>query len=140
MLLYIQDFLFCDIYGNMCFENSMQNVSIELNCDCPLECDSISYSFSLVSTPFVSKEMCPRQSGSADFAMKEFYDNAYPPKFVRKLIRMKNNNATIQEGDFCKRNIQYRAEVIFRLATNTLSVTVMSRRLSFFDKMSAFGN
>ena len=144
------DFFFCDIYGNMCFENSMQNVSIELNCDCPLECDSISYSFSLVSTPFAAKEKCPMQSGSTDFAMKEFYDNAYPPQFVRKLMRMmndkkltrmmnNNNSTSVQEGDVCKRNIQYRAEVIFRLATNTLSVTVMSRRLSFFDKLSSFG-
>ena len=152
MLLYIQDFLFCDMYGNMCFESSMQNVTVELDCDCPLECDSISYSFSLVSTPFTAKEKCPRQlgSGSRDFAMQEFYENLYPPQFVRKLMRMmndkkmtrmmnNNNSTTVQEGDFCKRNIQYRAEVIFRLATNTLSVTVMSRRLSFFDKLSSFG-
>ena len=41
--------------------------------------------------------------------------------------------------DYCKKNLKYRAEVIFRLATDSLSVTVMSRRLSFFDKMSAFG-
>ena len=138
------------MYGNMCFESSMQNVTIELDCDCPLECDSISYSFSLVSTPFDAKEKCPMKLGSRDFAMKEFYENVYPPQFVRKLMRMmndkkmtimmKNNNSTsVQEGHFCKRNIQYRAEVIFRLATNTLSVTVMSRRLSFFDKLSSFG-
>ena len=131
----------------MCFENSLQNVSIELNCDCPLECESISYSFSLVSTPFVQKEMCPRTEISAEFSMKEFYKNKHPPQFVRKLMEMSAaadqdqaiRNVSSHQGDVCKRNIQYRAEVIFRLATDSVSVTVMTRRLSFFDKLSAFG-
>ena len=70
--------------------------------------------------------------------MKPFYENKFPPQFIRRLKQFKDNSSS-QEQDYCKKNIQYRAEVIFRMATDTMSVTVMSPRLSFFDKMSAFG-
>ena len=71
--------------------------------------------------------------------MAEFYTHKSPPQFIRKLIEYKDNTSS-DPSDTCKVNIQYRAEVIFRLATDSISVTVMSRRLSFFDKLSAFGN
>ena len=68
------------------------------------------------------------------FLIPVFYD--FPT--VRKFIEFKENISS-NEYDYCKKNIQYRAEVIFRLATDSISVTVMKRRLSFFDKLSAFG-
>ena len=49
-------------------------------------------------------------------------------------------NDSSEEKDLCAKYLPYRAEVTFRLATDTVSVTVRSRRLSFFDKLSAFGN
>ena len=49
-------------------------------------------------------------------------------------------NESSDEADICKRMLPYRAQVTFRLATDTVSVTVRSRRLSFFDKISGFGN
>ena len=39
----------------------------------------------------------------------------------------------------CKKYLKYRALVTFRLATQDISVTVTSKRLTFFDKLSAFG-
>ena len=126
------------MYGNMCFEGTMENVTIEEACDCPMECNSISYSFSIVSSPFVAEIMCPSKSGKEQFLMRDFYENKSPPQFLRRIIEYKTNYSS-QEANYCTRNIQYRAEVIFRLATNSMSVTVISRRLSFFDKMSAFG-
>ena len=133
--------MFCDIYGNKCFDDSMDMPNIEDNCDCPKECNFISYSFTTVSTPLDEKVLCPPDPGSWNpnsFLMKPFYDNKFPPQFVRKLIKIKNN-VSDDAQDYCKKNLQYRAEVIFRMATDTMSVTVMSPRLSFFDKMSAFG-
>ena len=35
--------------------------------------------------------------------------------------------------------LPYRAKVVLRLATDTVSLTVSSRRLTGFDKLSAFG-
>ena len=110
----------------------MKNAPTDWTCDCPVECNYISYSFSLVSTPFNPEELCPRDMVSEDFLMKPFYQN----RVGRAMIKMKNN---ITEIEYCKQHLKYRAEVIFRLATDSISVTVMSRRLSFFDKMSAFG-
>ena len=109
-----------------------------------MECNSLSYSFTLVSTPFDPEGMCPHQATKNNkFLMKEFYINESPPIFVRNLIHFVDNTSitsTVSSKDLCMRNLQYRAEIIFRLATDTISVTVMSRRLSFFDKLSDFGN
>ena len=129
----------CDIYGNKCFEDSMDNVDIEKSCDCPIECSSISYSFRAVSIPFNFAEMCPPQSEAyGDFLMKPFYENKFPPQIVRKLWKIKHNYS--DDGrEFCKAYLRHRAEVTFKLATDYMSVTVMSKRLSFFDKLSSFG-
>ena len=70
--------------------------------------------------------------------MKEFYENMSPPKFIRKMEEIKNNLSS-NDGAHCERSIQYRAEIMFRIATDSMSVTVMSKRLSFFDQLSAFG-
>ena len=105
-----------------------------------MECNSISYSFSLVSTTFDPRGMCPHEATANNkFLMKEFYMNEYPTKFMRNLISIVDNTSMMSTKDLCMKNLQYRAEVIFRLATDTISVTVMSRRLSFFDKLSNFG-
>ena len=117
----------------------MQNFSIERGCDCPWECNSVSYSFSLVSTPFNLDDMCPGNNIATDFLMKEFYEHKFPSKFMRNLIQYENNNISSSDGEYCKAYLQYRAEVVFRLATETVAVTVTSRRLSFFDKLSTFG-
>ena len=50
-----------------------------------------------------------------------------------------NITTTSDEAELCKRLLPYRAEVTFRMATDTVSVTVRSKRLTFFDKLSAFG-
>ena len=121
-----------------CFDDSMDKPNVEDKCDCPKECNFISYTFTTVSTPFNTNELCPSKSYTDTFLMKPFYENKFPPQFIRKLMKIKNN-VSDDAQDYCKKNLQYRAEVIFRMATDTMSVTVMSPRLSFFDKMSAFG-
>ena len=132
--------MFCDIYGNKCFEDSLDNVDIEKSCDCPIECTSISYSFTKVSTPFDEDEMCPSsRMGHGDFLMKPFYENKVPPKFVRKLWKIKYNSSKDDDMSYCKDTLKYRAEVIFRLATDSIYVTVLSKRLSSFDMLSSLG-
>ena len=116
----------------------MQNVTIEDDCDCPMECNFLSYSYSFVSKPLEPKKVCPKGKYAKEYLMNEFHKNKSPPQFVRRLKQLKEN-ITSDEFEYCKRNIQYRAEVIFLLATDSVSVTVMTRRLSFFDKVSAFG-
>ena len=48
-------------------------------------------------------------------------------------------NTSEDPETICEKDVQFKAEVIFRIATNDVSVTVVTRRLSFFDKVSAFG-
>ena len=125
----------------------MKNTPTDLTCDCPMECNTISYSFSVVVTPFDPEEMCPRYKhfdkdyDNDDFLMKPFYERnrIFSPKFEKKLLKIKNNVSMTDWVDDCKENLPYRAVVDFKLVTDTMSVTVMSRRLSFFDKLSAFG-
>ena len=128
-----QIYSFCDVYGQSCFENTMANSSLEKNCDCPLECDFVGYSFSLVSRPLDSDEMC---SFGSDNLMAEFRSKPFPSNFIR-FLRKAVYNETMD--DTCRRNVQYRAELTFQLAANTLPVTIISRRMSFFDKLSGFG-
>ena len=121
----------------------MNNDTLEDMCDCPMECNSISYSFTLESTEFDPKEVCPDIFGSGfdeyeNFVMKPFYEHKYPAQFIRSL-RSIQSNISNTDMEYCKKNLKYRSEVIFRLATDSMSVTVLSSRLSFFDKMSAFG-
>ena len=123
----------------------MKNTTPELSCDCPMECNTLSYSFSIVTTPFDGEVLCPELMTKYDlednFLLKPFYDmydSGSPPEFVRKLLKIKNN-VSYDPMEYCKKHLEYRAEVNFKLVTDTMSVTVLSRRLSFFDKMSAFG-
>lgn len=113
----------------------MANDSLETNCDCPMECDSISYFSYYVSTIFNPEEMCRRQQKGL---MEDIFENKFPPQFVR-ILRKFTRNETFKEREYCMKYLQYKAEVTFQLATNTMSVTVISRRLSFFDKLSGFG-
>ena len=113
----------------------MENDTLEANCNCPMECDSISYSSYYVSTPFNSETLCARHQNGL---MEELFQHKFPPQFVRNL-RKYVDNVTSDEIEICKKYLQYRALVTFQLATNTMSVTVVSRRLSFFDKLSGFG-
>ena len=99
-------------------------------------CNELSYSFSFVSTPLDRDELCTQtEYGSL---MWSFYQNKYPPQHVRTLLKIKSNISDDAE-EYCRKNLEYRAEVIFRMAIDSMPVTVMSSRLSFFDKMSAFG-
>ena len=123
------------MYGNICFEKSMKNATTEDSCDCPMECNSISYSFSVTSTKFDESEMCEKRN---DF-MDGFDEHTFPPYHIRNLMFLKKLTPYPSSEYYCRKNLKYRAEVIFRLATDSMSVTVMSRRLSFFDKLSAFG-
>ena len=123
----------------MCFEDSMKNRTTQKTCDCPMECTSISYSFRVVSTKFEHKEMCGETNENSVMNDFDLVGHKFPHQFIRKLIHLKNNSVSSKEVEYCKRNLKYRAEVIFMLATDSMSVTIMSSRLSFFDKMSAFG-
>ena len=129
----------CDINGNICFENVMKNHSKD-NCDvtkCPMDCNFISYSYSIISTPFKEAEHC--SNDGKDSIFDEFYKNPFPPRFMTR-ARTFFFNESSRPSDQCAKYLPYRAEVTFRLATDTVSVTVRTRRLSFFDKLSAFGN
>ena len=107
-------------------------------CDCPMECTTISFSFSVVITPFNPEELCLEDSNN-EYLMKPFKEAKSPPLFIRNLMTIKDNVTYAGEEEDCMNNLHNRAEVNFKLVTDTMPVTVMSRRLSFFEKMSAFG-
>ena len=135
-----QDVPFCDLYGNICFKKHMKFSNNELMCNCPVECNLITYEFSVSSTPLDPEDLCPPDYHHADMdesLMEPFYEKN-PPQFMRQLVNVKNN-VSVSNMEYCKNNIKNIAVVTFRMATDIMPVTVMSRRLSFFDKMSAFG-
>ena len=128
----------CDKYSSLCFEESMKNFTLEKECDCPVDCDSITYSYSLYSTPFNYDYFCSGSLKNPTPLMKGFYKEPFPKIFIRKL-RMLVKNISDDTLENCKRYLKYRALVTFRLGTNDVAVTVKSKRLTFFDRLSAFG-
>ena len=70
---------------------------------------------------------------------ERLFKDPFPPVFISRAREFISNESS-DMTELCKRLLPYRAQVTFRLATDTVSVTVRSRRLSFFDKLSAFGN
>ena len=70
--------------------------------------------------------------------MNDFYHRQMPTILLRRMEWIVYNE-TQDIDKICLKNLNYKAEVIFRIATDTMSVTVSSRRLSFFDKLSGFG-
>ena len=128
----------CDIYGSLCFEKYMKNVTLEKECDCPLDCDSITYSYSLVSSRLYENEICTGNQNSPTPLMKDFYRKPFPKLFIRRLQKFAKN-ISADTFEICSKYLKYRAVVIFKIATNDVSVTITSRRLSFFDKLSGFG-
>ena len=124
------------MYASLCFEESMKNFTLQKKCDCPLDCNSITYSYSLVSSPLKEDELCAQKSPTP--LLKDFYEKPFPKLFIRKL-RKYAKNISADTFEICSKYLKYRAVVIFQLATNDVSVTITSRRLSFFDKLSGFG-
>ena len=95
------DLLVCDFLGNVCFDNVMSNSSMD-NCDvgrCPMDCNSISYSYSIVSTPFKENELCP--TSGKDTIFEEFYNNPFPPKFISRSSTFFFNESS-KAADLCK--------------------------------------
>ena len=92
-----------------------------------------------LSTPFKEDELCPKSKSKSKSLFKEFYMKPFPPTFIKRAREFMEESSVTSEYESCKKLLPYRAEVTFRLATDTVSVTVRSRRLSFFDKLSGFG-
>ena len=130
-----QEFFFCDMFGYICFEKMMEDGVP--HCDCPVDCDTVTYSYSIVSTPMTEEKECTTTGGGSDFL--EFFDHPFPPLFVLRAEEFMNMSSTSRLVDQCKKMLPYRAKVTFRLTSDTVSVTVRSKRLSFFDKLSGFG-
>ena len=95
------DLSVCDMFGNICFDKVMKTDGKDL-CDlatCPMDCSSISYSYSIVSSPFIPDELCP--SKGTDSIFEEFYNNQFPPKFITR-SRTFYFNESSKASDLCK--------------------------------------
>ena len=105
----------------------MNNKYLNEECGCPLECNDISYSYYYVSVPFNPDEVCAAKNSKtkSDFLMRTFFENPMPPQMLRD-IRGYLFNTSADPYELCKKQSQYRAEIIFRLATDTMTVTTTS--------------
>ena len=59
--------------------------------------------------------------------MKPFYKEPMPPQLLNRM-EFFAFNSTDDPREICKEKIKYQALVTFKLTTNTMSVTVSSRR------------
>ena len=105
------DYDFCDVYGNVCFDKVMADNTLKENCNCPMECESISYSSYYVSFPFDPEELCSKQT---DGLMEEFLENhRYPPQIIRKFEEFVKDNVTSDAFEICKKNVHYLQKTLY---------------------------
>ena len=57
----------------------MRNGPDESACDCPVECNTISYSFRVVITPFDQEELCPQRFAADASLVKPISYHRLPP-------------------------------------------------------------
>ena len=50
----VDDFMFCDLMSNICFDQVIRNTSTLLKCNCPMDCNYVSYSYSIVREVFIT--------------------------------------------------------------------------------------
>ena len=112
------DYSICDIYGNICFKDIFEKGGQNKSCDCPRECDSISYSYSLVSTPFDKKVLCSESKNNPQPLMGEFYEHPFPNSFVTKLRFFTQNNVSDDPNVICEKNIQNRQKYLIGITSD----------------------
>ena len=146
----------CDLYGSSCFHYKMNEGKIIKSCTrvCPSDCEIIRFSINKEIEPIDVASYCEKStySGalltkalfySADGSTKDYYS------FVHNYFRMGNDTGI--DDVYGDREIYWQKQCLeimanevaivkVRLETNKYMKTVKDRRLSFADKLAAFGN
>ncbi len=111
----------------------MANVSARSNCNCPKDCDSNYYTYSVSSTKLEIEKEC--QSLASSLSKQEFSE---PRMLMRNFETMVLG---IDTGSFeiCKRALETMAYVKFQLSGENIMHFKRELRVTLADKVASFG-
>jgi hypothetical protein len=127
----------CDRWGKECFEIRMGNTETVEKCDCPYDCATTRYSYSVSSTALDVEAMCNRDSFYQDELSG--YLTSFPPMFIRRYEQVVRGY-DIGEEAICKKNLKGIAIVKFQLANQIITRIRKTERVTFSDQLSNIGN
>ena len=141
-----EDISICHYISQNCFEKALDDSNILTNCsnNCPNDCTTTQYHFSVSSTPFHAKKICNvnhKDQNSLEYALKKYLgENAdtMPPKFIRRFEQLAFDKE-IGDEVICRRNMKNVAIVKFQLMSPLITRIKKTQRVSFTDLVSNFG-
>ena len=126
----------CDRFGRDCFEKFMENTTLIKTCDCPYECATTRYSYSVSSTAINAEALCKDKSY---FGYWNSGKIGYPPKFIRRYEQVVNGK-DISEDEICIENTKKMAIVKFQIANEIITRIKKTQRVTNADLLSNIGN
>ena len=138
----IDDQPICDIYGNICFDNIMQQQIRLANCTCPIDCNTVRFRTSISQKSIDLNEYCSRLGkGMSYIAQKVIYE--LNPLLI-DYFHIKNEGflgLSEDNGEYiCRRALmQNMAIVSVKFGSPRYMRTVMSKRYSLSDKIGTLG-
>lgn len=129
-----EDQKICDFEGSACFERAMADTEKARNCDCPLDCDSIRYAYSVSSTMLDKDKICKDSSKST------FSDASTAlPTMLERIFNQLVDGADIEMEQICRENLDKIAMVQFQLTSKQVTRIKRDRRVTLADMISTFG-
>jgi hypothetical protein len=127
----------CDRWGKECFEVSMGNTETVEKCDCPYDCATTRYPYSVSSTALDVEAMCSKGSPYEDVLSGSL--TSLPPMFIRRYEQVVRGY-DIGDDEICKKNLKGIAIVKFQLANQIITRIRKTERVTFSDQLSNIGN
>ena len=132
----------CHRVSNKCFEKVMSDSNSTIDCNCPFDCATTRYAYSVSSTAFDPIVLCnPNNKDSLAQALNQYLgknDMAYPPKFIRRFEQVVYDR-DIGEDKICQENLKGMAIVKFQLASQIITRIKKTQRVTFADQLSNIG-
>ena len=125
----------CDWMGRKCFRAMIKKTNLNEQCDCPLDCATTRYDYSLHSTVIDAKKLCKN---------KVFKDllasgiTGYPPRFIRRYEQI-TRGKDINDYDACIERTKNMAIVNFEIVDHIITRIKKTKRMTTSDLLSNIG-
>ena len=125
----------CDWMGRICFRTMIKETNLNEQCNCPLDCATTRYDYSLHSTIINPKKLCKNNEHKAFLSSQT---TGYPPKFIRRYEQIITGK-DIDENAMCIERTKNMAIVKFEIADHIITRIKKTQRMTLADFLSNIG-
>ena len=142
----------CDLYGNYCFRIQMKNPELMEDCmaKCPQNCDDIQWAITKEEIPINEKEHCDNPDIDDGYILtkglikKDYFPLVYEYYKMEQSAATNDTNLPDQSWniwrDECYEIMKHDIAIVnVRMGSRRYIRTIKDRRLTFADKLAAFG-